>query len=200
MPPFPRVALELRLEQHLDRPLNKPLVFSPAMDLSTPKGHSWVRMLRLTNRDTRHEQGLLGHPLAAKSIEAALVDGLLLAQPHNYSDALLHGTRVASPRAVREAIELLDAYPDRACLHPRWPARLMSASEHCRRGSSVPSTPHRCATSARCGYGGCGRTFWRQRPTSQQLAQLFTAGEFWIRADSPNLSKEIRRSTVGDFA
>jgi hypothetical protein len=61
------------------------------MDLTTPKGRSWLRMLRLANREARREHGLLDHPLAAKSVEAALVDGLLLAQPHNY-DALLHGT------------------------------------------------------------------------------------------------------------
>jgi AraC-like DNA-binding protein len=122
---FPRVALERRLEQHLDRPLNKPIIFSPTMDLTTPRGHSWVRMLHLANREARREQGLLGHPLAAKSIEAALVDGLLLAQPHNYSDALLHGTRVAAPRAVREAIELLEAYPDRA-----WSAPALASQAH----------------------------------------------------------------------
>jgi AraC-like DNA-binding protein len=82
-------------------------------------------MLRLANRDARHEQGLLGHPLAAKSIEGALVDGLLLAQPHNYSDALLHGTRVAPPRTVREAIELLEAHPDQA-----WSAPALASQVH----------------------------------------------------------------------
>jgi AraC-like DNA-binding protein len=109
---FPRVALELRLEQHLDRALNRPLTFEPEMDLTTPKGRSWLRMLRLANREARRPHGLLDHPLAAKSVEAALLDGLLLAQPHNYSDAL-YDTRVAPPRAVRDAIELLEAYPDR---------------------------------------------------------------------------------------
>jgi hypothetical protein len=44
---FPRKTLELRLEQHLYRPLTKPVIFSPALDLTIPKGRSWVRMLRL---------------------------------------------------------------------------------------------------------------------------------------------------------
>lgn len=42
-----RKTLELRLEQHLYRPLTKPVIFSPALDLTIPKGRSWVRMLRL---------------------------------------------------------------------------------------------------------------------------------------------------------
>ncbi|WP_346276785.1 helix-turn-helix domain-containing protein [Pseudonocardia sp.] len=52
------MALELRLEQHLDWPLNRPLTFDPAMDLTTPKGRSWLRILRLANREAR-EHGLL---------------------------------------------------------------------------------------------------------------------------------------------
>ena len=122
---FPRAAVRLRLEQHLDRPLRRPLVFDPAMDLTTPKGRSWRRMLHMAIREARREHGLLDHPLAAKSVESALVDGLLLAQTHNYSDALLHDTRVAPPRAVREAIELLVTYPDRA-----WTAPMLAGLVH----------------------------------------------------------------------
>ena len=95
------------------------------MDLTTPKGRSWSRMLSLATREARREQGLLDHPLAAKSVEAALVDGLLLAQPHNYSDALLHDTRIAPPRAVREAVELLETYPDRG-----WSAPVLANHVH----------------------------------------------------------------------
>jgi AraC-like DNA-binding protein len=125
MPRFSRVALELRLEQYLDRPLKGPLIVEPAMDLTTPKGRRWSRMLHLANREARREQGRLNHPLAAKSVEAALVDGLLLAQPHNYSDDLLHDTRVAPPRAVREAVELLETYPDRG-----WSAPVLANHVH----------------------------------------------------------------------
>jgi AraC-like DNA-binding protein len=122
---LPRIALERRLEQHLDRPLGAPLVFEPAMDLTTPKGRGWIQMLRMANREARREQGLLDHSLAAKSVEAALVDGLLLVQSHNYSDDLLSDTRVAPPRAVREAIELLEAHPDRP-----WSAPILASHVH----------------------------------------------------------------------
>ena len=122
---FPQAALESRLEQHLDRPLGQPLVFEAAMDLTTPKGRGWARMLRLANHEARRAHGLVEHPLAAESLEAALVDGLLLAQPHNYSDALLRDTRAAPPRAVREAVELLETSPERA-----WSAPLLANDVH----------------------------------------------------------------------
>lgn len=141
----PRAAMELRLEQHLDRTLVAPLIFEPAMDLTTPKGRSWLRMLRLANSEARREHGLLCHPLASKSIEAALLDGLLLAQPHNYSDALLQDNRVAPPRVVREAVELLETSPDRA-----WSAPLLAnhvhvsvRSLHQRFRQSLDTTPMR---------------------------------------------------------
>src|ERR1700680_600503 len=110
------------------------------MDLTTPKGRSGSRMLALANREARREQGLLDHPLAAKSVEAALVDGLLLAQPHNYSDALLHDTPIG------------------AGLPPCWPTTFTSASGPCRRDSGVPSTPLRRATCATYACGKYART------------------------------------------
>jgi AraC-like DNA-binding protein len=196
------VALELRLEQHLDRPLNKPLIFSPAMDLTTPRGRSGVRMLRLVNREARHEQGLLGHPLAAKSIEAALVDGLLLAQPHNYSDALLHGTCVAPPRAVREAIELLETYPDRAWSAPALASQVHVSVRALQEGfqRALDTTPMRYLRDVR--LRRVQEDLLRQPPTSQQSAQLFNAGEFSIRADSSepterDSAKRRRRLSVG---
>lgn len=138
---FPRHALQRRLEQHLDRSVGRPLAFDPARDLTTPRGRGRMRMLQPANREARRQQGLLDHPLAAKSVEAAVVDGLLLAQPHNYSDALLQDRRVAPPRAVREAVELLETYPVGPGPHPCWSARSTAASVRCRRVSTVPWTP-----------------------------------------------------------
>jgi AraC-like DNA-binding protein len=122
---FPGAVLNSRLEQHLDVPLGKPLAFEAAMDLTTPKGRGWLRMLRLANREARRPHGLLENPLTAKSIEAALLDGLLLAQRHNYSDALLRDASAAPPRAVREAVELLETSPERS-----WSVPLLAKEVH----------------------------------------------------------------------
>jgi hypothetical protein len=157
-------------------------------------------MLHLANREARREQGLLNHPLAAKSVEAALVDGLLLAQPHNYSDDLLHDTRVAPPRAVREAVELLETCPDRGWSAPVLATTFMCASGPCGRDSGGPSTPHRCATFARCDCGKYVRTFWRHAPTPQRSAQSFAAGAFSIRAGSRFRVERSSANPVGHLA
>jgi hypothetical protein len=51
-------------------------------------GPAWADALRLVERQARYAHGLLHHPLAVGNMERLLVDGLLLAQSHNYSDAL----------------------------------------------------------------------------------------------------------------
>jgi AraC-like DNA-binding protein len=98
---FPRGLLQRELEAMLDRPLVKPLVFAEAMDVSTDTGRSWLDTLWMVE-----------HPLAAAHVAQALAAGLLLAQPHNYTDALAGPRRPAAPQAVRKAVELIHAHPE----------------------------------------------------------------------------------------
>jgi AraC-like DNA-binding protein len=109
---FPRHLLQQELEAMLDRPLPAPITFSPAMDVTSGAGKAWTDVLRLVERQTRYRDGLLDHPLAVGNLQRLLVDGLLLAQPHNYTDALAQPGRPAAPPAVREAIELMHDRPE----------------------------------------------------------------------------------------
>ncbi|MGK5111811.1 AraC family transcriptional regulator [Geodermatophilus sp. CPCC 205506] len=105
-------VLQQELEAMLDQPIVKPINFAPAMNLATDGGRAWMESLRLIDRQAGHAQGLLDHPLAAANLERILVDGLLLAQPHNYTDALTGPRRPAPPPAVRQAIELIRSHPE----------------------------------------------------------------------------------------
>jgi AraC-like DNA-binding protein len=136
---FPRALLQRELEAMLDRPLDKPLVFAEAMDVSTDTGRSWLDILWLVERQARHAHGLLDHPLAAAHVAQALAAGLLLAQPHNYTDALTGPRRPAAPPAVGEAVELIHARPE----HP-W---------------TTPSLARRVAVSARSLQDGFARSY-----------------------------------------
>jgi AraC-like DNA-binding protein len=107
----PRQDLELELEKLLGRPLDRPVEFEPAMDLTTPAGCTWMDLLALVDRESQRPDGLLRHPLAVKNVESLLVHGLLLAQPHTYSEALAGAGRPARPRAVRQAIDLMHSQP-----------------------------------------------------------------------------------------
>ena len=71
-----------------------------------------MEAVRLIERQASYEHSLLDHPLAAGHLERLLIEGLLLAQPHNYSEALAQPRLPAAPPAVRQAIELMHGRPE----------------------------------------------------------------------------------------
>jgi AraC-like DNA-binding protein len=109
---FPRRRVHHELEAMLDSPLARPIEFAPAMDLTSDRGREWMDTLRLIERESRRPNNLLDYPLAARNLESVLIDGLLLAQPHNYTDKLAGPRRPAPPPTVRQAIELIQANPE----------------------------------------------------------------------------------------
>jgi AraC-like DNA-binding protein len=139
---FPRHVLDRELEAMLDRPLAKPLVFAEAMDVGTDTGRAWLDTLSLIERQARFAHGLLDQPLAATHLAQTLADGLLLAQPHNYTQALAGPRRPAAPQAVREAIELIRAHPEHpwttATLARRVAVSARSLQEGFARSAGVP--------------------------------------------------------------
>nr|WP_275403999.1 helix-turn-helix domain-containing protein [Pseudonocardia acidicola] len=127
---FPRHVLQRELEAMLDRPVARPIEFAPGMDLTTGHGQAWLDMLWLIERQSRARPSLLDHPLAAGNLERLLVDGLLLAQPHNYTEALTGPRRPAAPQVVRQAIELLESRPEQPWTTPKL-ARQVMVSARC---------------------------------------------------------------------
>jgi AraC-like DNA-binding protein len=102
-----RAGLETELVRLLGRPLTEPLRFATDMDLTTPYARAWRHTLDLLEDTTT----ATASPLAAAHLEALVVHGLLLAQPHNYVDALGAAQRPAQPRPVRRAVELMRNRP-----------------------------------------------------------------------------------------
>jgi AraC-like DNA-binding protein len=108
-----RDRVDRELESLLGRPLDRALEFDVGMDLTTSAAAAWMDTVELVEREATRPNGLTRFPLAAAHLESLVIDGLLLAQPHNYSDALASGAAPRRPRAVREALELIQAQPDR---------------------------------------------------------------------------------------
>lgn len=106
---IPRAQLQLELENLLGRDATKPLVFSPELDLTTGPGNTVLQTLHLIDHVSNESPGLLQHPLASQRLEQVLMESLLLAQPHNYRDALSSPVTAAGPRPVAHAIELMRA-------------------------------------------------------------------------------------------
>jgi AraC-like DNA-binding protein len=110
---FARDRVDRELENLLGRPLDRALEFDVGMDLTTPAATAWMGTVALVEREATRPDGLTRFPLAAAHLESLVIDGLLLAQPHNYSHALAAGAAPRRPRAVRQALELVQEQPDR---------------------------------------------------------------------------------------
>ncbi|MDQ4502476.1 AraC family transcriptional regulator [Sinomonas sp. ASV322] len=108
-----RFALERHLEGLLDRPIAAPLRFRPAMDLSLPAARSWEQAVRLLASDLDEPMGLGSTPTESNPWSSFLMTGLLLAQPHNYSEQLAaRQERAHRPAPLKKAIDLIELEPE----------------------------------------------------------------------------------------
>jgi AraC-like DNA-binding protein len=110
---LPGEVLQVEVERLLGHPVRRPLDFASALDLMSLPGRSLLRTLRFIDRESRNSGGLLDHPLTEQHLEQALLDSVLLAVPHNYSDALSQRGPRATRRSITRAIELLRSSPQR---------------------------------------------------------------------------------------
>ncbi|MCW3493324.1 AraC family transcriptional regulator [Microbacterium sp. SSM24] len=106
-----RARLQLEVENLLGHELSRPLEFSGEIDLLTPGAQTMMQALRMIDQGSRHEGGLLAHPLATQRLEQILMHSLLFAQPHNHSAALASPSPDSGVRPVSHVIELLRSDP-----------------------------------------------------------------------------------------
>jgi AraC-like DNA-binding protein len=102
------------LEALLDGPVRSPIVFARYLDLTTTTSRSWMELVRIFARECGRSDGILSHPLALANLQRMLIQGLLLTQPHTFSDDLSRDQPPARAGVVRLAIDLLQAYPESA--------------------------------------------------------------------------------------
>jgi AraC-like DNA-binding protein len=107
----PRAQLESELEELLGRSVTYPLRFEPVMDLTTPMGRSWWDALQMIGREFDNGPGLAAHPLAGRHLRQLLLDGLLLGQPHNYTETISAPAPVGCRSAIAKAVELVQDRP-----------------------------------------------------------------------------------------
>jgi AraC-like DNA-binding protein len=109
---IPALTLREELEQLLGRSVSDPVVFQRAMDLSTPTARGWRASLEVLRAELTGAPGLVSHRLVARQLERLMVDGLLLGQPHTYSDALDGGQWRPASGPVARARQLLEEQPE----------------------------------------------------------------------------------------
>jgi len=89
-----------------------PLEFAPALDLRTGYGQSLAWYVLMAVLDLDQPGSLLLNPSVMSMFEQLITTGLLLAHPHNYSNALQCRERSVGPRDVKRAIDYLQAHLD----------------------------------------------------------------------------------------
>ena len=104
-----RHAVEDALGDALGRQLTSQPDFAPLMPTNTAPTQNWINMLVLFAEQFFHPDGLLNQPLVGMPFVDTLVRGFLLAAEHSQRDALLGRERSLTPRAIRRAVDVIEA-------------------------------------------------------------------------------------------
>lgn len=107
----PRTSLEVELERLVGRSLRGRLVFDSTAALQTAPGRRWGSVLDLLRAELDEPTAVSENPMVARHVEALVVDGLLLSQPHNQSDLAIGRRRDGPAPVVRRAVQLLEDAP-----------------------------------------------------------------------------------------
>ena len=108
---IPRGRLEAELEQLLGHPLRGRLAFDFTADLHSPVGRRWRTVLSLLLDELDHPTDVGRDPRVGGHVEALVMDGLLLGQPHTHRSAVLSDRPLKLGSAIRQAVELLEDRP-----------------------------------------------------------------------------------------
>lgn len=104
-----RAAMSESLEDLLQRPLDGPLRFESSMDAVDGASASWWRMVRYFIGELERSSKLYEQVAFTRDIESALIKGLILAQPSNYSEALRGVSGVKLPHYLIRARQYIHA-------------------------------------------------------------------------------------------
>jgi AraC-like DNA-binding protein len=108
---IPSVVLERVAGQWVGA-LPRPLVFAPSLDLRSRRAQPFVDLVKYLVTELERGWHPADSPLAAISLEEALVNSLLEAQPHTYSDELHGQTNRLPSDVVRRVEDYVEAHAE----------------------------------------------------------------------------------------
>jgi AraC-like DNA-binding protein len=104
-----QTAMHQTLEQMLQRPIQAPLRFASVMDAVNGSSASWWRLARYHLAELENSHELYDQVVFSRDIESALIKGLILAQPNNYSAELRQLLDVKLPFYLLRAKDFMHA-------------------------------------------------------------------------------------------
>jgi AraC-like DNA-binding protein len=107
-----RHQLTERLSMLLDKPIVQKIVFAPSVDLNTA-AFQGIRALIDLATGAEFDLLLNSGTLMPSRLREMLIDAVLEAWPHNFSEALQRPTAMVAPRHVKLAVEFIQAHPEK---------------------------------------------------------------------------------------
>jgi AraC-like DNA-binding protein len=104
-------ALEHRLQAELESSVTSPVRFRFGLDLTSSAAQGWLSAVRILAAELEQPGGLAAQPLLAGEVQQLIIAGLLMCQPHDYSEVLQRPGAPPQPKAVREVIDLIKDQP-----------------------------------------------------------------------------------------
>lgn len=98
-------ALEAAMECLIGGPTEGPVRLAPSLDITSGTGRQWWDMTMAFRRQVV-EGDLLAHPMVARPAGEAILNGLLLASRHQFSERL-HDGGSATPVVIRRALDFI---------------------------------------------------------------------------------------------
>ena len=104
-----RSAVEDALSHALGRQVTSQPDFAPLMPTNTAAARSWINMVTVFAEQFFHPDGLIHQPLVGLPFVDSLVRGFLLAADHSLRNALAGQEHSVAPRAIRTAVDVIEA-------------------------------------------------------------------------------------------
>jgi AraC-like DNA-binding protein len=104
-----RCAVDDALSDTLGRHVRAHPDFAPVMATDAAPTRSWINMLVLFKEQFFRPDSVFNQPLVGLPFVDGLVRGFLLAADHPHREALTADERSVAPRAIRAAVEILEA-------------------------------------------------------------------------------------------
>lgn len=103
-----RQSMRSCLEDLLQARTETPLRFEPLMDARNGAVASWWRTACYLREEMSRCQSLYGQASFAEHLESALIKGLILSQPNNYSQALERSREIKTPHYLLVAKDVIE--------------------------------------------------------------------------------------------
>ena len=113
-----RRALEHELEQLLHCPINKPIRFPLALDLTERRAADWSRMVGALAAGLANPDALIRQPIMAAPLVHSIMSGLLLSANHDLRSKLDAPAPNLGPTTVRRARAYIEQHADQPLTVP----------------------------------------------------------------------------------